>query len=80
MSTQCTYIWFKGMKSFLTDCEAATAATARLIFNAFMQSMMKSCVSTTSINGFLNRGHMYVMSSEQFHEHLLKGRVDSGLG
>jgi len=69
-----------GMKTFLTKCEAATAATARLMFNAFMQSMMKPCVSTTSINGFLNRGLMYIMSTEQFREHLLQGRGESGMG
>jgi len=69
-----------GMKTFLSNCEAATAATGSLMINAFMQSMLKPCVSTTSINGFLNRGLMYIMSTEQFREHLLKGRDESGMG
>lgn len=32
------------------------------------------CVSTTSINGFLDRGKMYVLSTEQFKQHLAAGR------
>jgi hypothetical protein len=61
--------------SNMGPCEPTTfdvvGCTSSLL--AGFMSVLKLFMSTTAINGFLNRGLMYIMSTAQFRAHLYAG-------
>lgn len=62
------------MRAFLDQCDDSVAQPCRLLANACMSAMLHLCVSTTSINGFLGRGQMYIFSRPQIEKHLYAGQ------
>jgi hypothetical protein len=60
---------------FMEYCEGQTGRVMLLWFNAVCQTCLRPFASVTTVNGLLSRGLMWVLSREQFREHLARAGV-----
>ena len=56
-------------------CEDQTSRVCQLCVNALLQSCLRPFASVTSVNALLSRGVMWVLSRDQFREHLAQAGV-----
>ena len=58
------------MAAFFDNCEWSVCGAAKHYIDSLGKTVLSPFISKTAVNGLLNRGRMFVLSSDQFRNHL----------